>query len=263
MERENAIPEALQTWADQIKATKQSFVRATLEENAEIKIIQSSLGGGRVYWPADRPYPKRADGAPLYLLMQINFAEIPFFAPFPTQGLLQFFIADDPLYGMNEKDLQKQNTFRLIYHPESLQEEAQLLSDFSFLPEPEDFPLPWGKSYAMQFELAEGAAPPEHLRFSNELGSDFFNRFENEKWQVLAEYRRYVAARGHKLGGYAYFPQEDPRKDDERPLLLLQLDSDSDSELMWGDMGAAQLFINPEDLLALDFSRVMYYWSCY
>jgi len=70
---------------------------------------------------------------------------------------------------------------------------------------------------------------------------------------------------GHKIGGYAYFTQEDPRigrgaEKIKDYILLLQIDSDDD--IMWGDMGVANFFIHPDDLAKKDFSKVMYTWDC-
>ena len=70
---------------------------------------------------------------------------------------------------------------------------------------------------------------------------------------------------GHKIGGYPYFTQDDPRKDnDPYTLLLLQIDSDDieDVEIIWGDCGVANFFINPEDLAKCQFDDVMYNWDC-
>jgi uncharacterized protein YwqG len=66
---------------------------------------------------------------------------------------------------------------------------------------------------------------------------------------------------GHKLGGYPEFTQQDPRKPQDRQVLLLQLDSDD--AMMWGDSGIANFFIDPADLQRGDFSRVAYTWDCY
>jgi uncharacterized protein YwqG len=68
---------------------------------------------------------------------------------------------------------------------------------------------------------------------------------------------------GHKIGGYAYFTQTDPReykKDAQNTVLLFQMDSDD--EIMWGDVGVANFFISPTDLINKDFTKVMYNWDC-
>lgn len=69
-------------------------------------------------------------------------------------------------------------------------------------------------------------------------------------------------ATGHRLGGYPYFTQEDPRgygRLDKEDVLLLQLDSDD--HMTWGDVGVANFFINPRDLAAGDFSKVAFTWD--
>ena len=49
--------------------------------------------------------------------------------------------------------------------------------------------------------------------------------------------------------------------------MLLQIDSDEDDdrsfEIIWGDCGVANFFINSEALLKKDFSKVIYNWDCY
>ena len=70
----------------------------------------------------------------------------------------------------------------------------------------------------------------------------------------------------HKMGGYPFFTQADPR-DEESELydtLLFQLDTEFREEIgvMWGDIGVGNFFINREKLKALDFSDVLYNWDC-
>ena len=61
----------------------------------------SSKFGGQPWWPRDLDYPHSASGNPLYLLAQINLAEAPALPGFPNRGLLQFFIANDEVYGFD------------------------------------------------------------------------------------------------------------------------------------------------------------------
>ena len=42
----------------------------------------------------------------------------------------------------------------------------------------------------------------------------------------------------------------------------MQIDSDLDNDIMWGDMGIANFFITPEDLAAENFDNVLYTWDC-
>ncbi len=77
----------------------------------------------------------------------------------------------------------------------------------------------------------------------------------------MDEYGKMVRPQGHKIGGYAYFTQDDPRRASDPMLLLFQLDSDERMDLMWGDMGVGHFFIREKDLVARDFSRVLYDWD--
>ena len=58
-----------------------------------------------------------------------------------------------------------------------------------------------------------------------------------------------------------FFTQSDPRSVDDGEILLFQLNSVKD--IMWGDAGVANFFIDREALKNRDFSHVMYNWDCY
>ena len=64
--------------------------------------------------------------------------------------------------------------------------------------------------------------------------------------------------------GYPNFTQDDPRGYNEinEHILLLQIDSDDDNDIMWGDCGIANFFIHPDDLAKQDFSQLVYNWDC-
>ncbi|SUC47704.1 Domain of uncharacterised function (DUF1963) [Providencia stuartii] len=70
---------------------------------------------------------------------------------------------------------------------------------------------------------------------------------------------------GHRIGGYPFFTQTDPReyrKEIQDYVLLLQIDSDYETGILWGDIGVGNFFIHPEDLKNKDFSKVVYNWDC-
>ena len=110
MEKKKKLPRRLEEWATEIEATSQSYISLQPTINAVEEIWQSQLGGF-LYWPTGHAYPMNGDDEPLYLLAQINFAELPALPPFPSHGLLQFFIADTPLYGMDNQLPQWQENF--------------------------------------------------------------------------------------------------------------------------------------------------------
>ena len=53
-------------------------------------------------------------------------------------------------------------------------------------------------------------------------------------------------------------------EDKEPYVLLLQLDSEDNNEIeiLWGDSGICNFFINQSALSQLDFSDVFYNWDC-
>ena len=66
-----------------------------------------------------------------------------------------------------------------------------------------------------------------------------------------------------RVGGYPYFVQSAPAYyNSSEYALLLQLDVDDTSGLMFGDSGNCTFIISREDLLARDFSKVEYDWQC-
>lgn len=79
-------------------------------------------------------------------------------------------------------------------------------------------------------------------------------------------YNKHFENHGHKIGGYPFFTQTDPREWEEtyqeHNILLLQIDTDDSLGIMRGDCGIANFFMRKEDLLNLKFSNVLYNWDC-
>lgn len=251
------LPKVLKPFQLALEKTILPFIKITLSD--DIPSPSGSKIGGLPYLPKTIDYPKNAEGRPLQFLAQINCSELPNHPPFPTKGLLQFYIGDDELFGLNFDDFQLQDTFRVIYIADIEADEA-ILEDFDFLPKFERTPLSKGE-FSMSFELSESPATISDKRFALQLGDDFFEQFGDNYHDILEEYNEAYNAIGHKMGGYAHFTQEDPRTDDA--ILLFQLDSDADANILWGDMGVGNFFISKTDLEQLDFSKVWYNWDCY
>lgn len=256
------LPKAMEPFREPLLKTRQAFIRATAQAARKTKLWESKVGG-QPYLPKNMAWPKSTDGRELFFLAQINFAETPPLSPFPTKGILQFFINDDDLYGMDFDDGENTDNFRVLFHKEVINNESLLQSklpattwDEELLPHHPD------ECYPLQFGLEEEVAPISDYRFYQHFGSDFFRQFGDEEWEVMGAFEKSVRSQGHKIGGYAYFTQDDPRTPDDPMLLLFQLDSDERMDLMWGDMGVGHFFIREKDLVALDFSRVRYDWDC-
>ena len=91
------------------------YIRFELEEK-ETHIFDSKVGGA-YYVPRDQNLPvNQKTGAPLYLLAQINFEQIPHIKDFPEKGLLQIFISgDDGVYGLDFDNEYSQSGWCLRY----------------------------------------------------------------------------------------------------------------------------------------------------
>lgn len=259
-------PKALEPYRARLAATEKPFIRIALEETeaATLPPWQSKVGG-YPYWPQDASYPVSADGRPLFFLAQINLAETPPLEGFPRQGIVQFFIADDDLMGLDFDDPEAQRGFRVVYHPALALQADALRLDFTFLPDFDAGNLPFapGRCFAMQFTPDTGLMPESDYRFDGLFGEDFFARFQADEWTVAEAWGQIADAAGHRLGGYAEFTQEDPRSPNDPMELLFQLDSDAKNRIQWGDLGVANFFIRPHDLLAGRLERVRYNWDCY
>ncbi len=256
------LPLAIEPYREKLLQTQRPFIRVTSQASRKTKLWESKVGG-QPYLPNNMAWPKSPDGRELFFLAQINLAEVPALSPFPTKGILQFFINDDELYGMDFDDGENADTFRVLFHAEVLEKESLLQTklprtdwDEALLPHHPD------ECYPLSFGLTEEVVPITDYQFYQHFGSDFFQQFGEKEWDVMGELEKSVRTQGHKIGGYAYFTQDDPRRPDDPMLLLLQLDSDERMDLMWGDMGVGHFFIREKDLAARDFSRVLYDWDC-
>ncbi len=276
-----SLPEDLSPTLRQILEENRAIVEATIKPYVEIKLkphrglsLWQSKVGGVPYLPRTIDYPRDPDGVPLQLLTQINFEEVPKLSGFPQTGILQFYIsADDDLYGASFESPTEQAKFRVLYFDQIDKTQDHLISDFSFLPEFENGPIYKG-SAQLEFELKSAPISQSDYQFDRVLG-DRFSAFDDELIDELnEEYQDYISdGSGHRIGGYPYFTQTDPRSYGgyQNYVLLLQLDSDeverqSNAEtgidLMWGDSGIGNFFIAEEALKRLDFSEVLYNWDC-
>ena len=205
--------------------------------------IFGSRIGGVGYLPHEMDVPTNKQGNQLRLLAQINCADVEL-DNFPKQGLLQFWILNDTLLGMNFDEPNLQDGFRVVYHP--FVDKTVTETELTF------------KVFGNPFD------DDEQFPVKDEFGVEMIRTEESSDGYADED----CPMSGHKIGG---FPLIDKR--DSRSFLLLQLDSDFLSEansdgnfvfrekVMWGDAGTAQFFIEREALKLLDFSDVSYYWD--
>ena len=90
------------------------------------------------------------------------------------------------------------------------------------------------------------------------------NKVNDYLEQIDEKYYERFETWGHKLLGYPAFTQSDPRYYNKEyskyNTLLLQIDTDEN--IMWGDSGVANFFIDKEDLENNNFNNILYNWDC-
>lgn len=219
--------------------------------------------GGPVWLRDGEAWPTSADGAPLEFVAQVDFAELPPLPDFPATGVLQFFVGRDDLFGA-EFDDPARGSARVLWRPGALE-------DGRLHPHPalaDDETSPFGRGNVRDAGLSLAGQPAEHLlpssdwrieeRLKGQLRRPGIDQVED-----LLEAEDDGAPLRHHVGGHPVFTQYDFREpgrfsDYDRTLLRLT----SDSNLLWGDCGEAVFLVRQRDLLAQDFSSVIFYWDC-
>lgn len=260
------LPEEFESYKEQILETQKSYIGISLKL-AEDEDYKASKIGGKPYLAVGDEYPLDKNGDPMEFLAQINFDDIEPLEGYPSTGLLQFFIALED-YGLNF-DNPLDSDIKVIYHETTTD---NIETNFDFLNEerePSGY-SPLGKDeYKMVFsKIKKEVVPYSDYRYANITKDGYtpYLKFTEENAEELEEkYIDTFISSGHKIGGYAHFTQDDPRyyNNKEYTELLLQIDSDDDADICWGDVGVANFFIRKEDLKNRDFSKVLYNWDCY
>ena len=252
--------------------------KLTLQLEGTCGLLDSKVGG-LPYWDPALPYPTDSQGNKMTLLAQLNFAQLGTEAPLPAQGLLQFFIGQDDVFGIDFDQPDSQKDFRVVYHPEP--DPALTLEQIQALELPThveaDLCTPVIREAAFIAEKTVGYMGPGDCRFEALFreavravtGEDIGDKNEYQYFDKADRDYFYdqLSTAGHRLLGYPFFTQYDPREP-EGPYdtLLFQLDSDMAEDrkdlVLWGDCGVGNFFINREDLLRRDFSRILYNWDC-
>ena len=273
-------PAQIEEFVLNLKALTQREVIGIELSLADGLAVTDSKLGGVPYIPKGGALPKSAEGKPLFMLAQINCEQLPENNLYPKKGLLQFWIADteDPLYGLDYDD-PCSNDFKRVLYFSTIGEALSIddfISDYTF----DDNHLPFNskKQFALHFKkdtesisLEERAATQLFFEKWNEAFSaqittidDFFDEVPNDIYEEINA-SLLKEPTGHKIGGYPYLIQVDPREEnDPHTLLLLQIDIDNveGEEICWGNGGGvANFFISPEDLKNYKFDDVLFHWE--
>lgn len=263
------LPKELEKFREEIEMTVKPTLKIKTKD--EKTTLYQSKFAGLPYLPKTGELPKDTDGNPMKLLAQINFEELPSgLADFPEKGILQFFLAaEDEMMGLDFDEPTAQSNFKVIYHKELLPED-QLVADFSDSSDGDEDYFPVTKELALTFQVAHEAVSVADHAFEDAFEDVDFEEVvkveKNEEITLWDIYADTLTNEGHKIGGYAFFTQADPREDEtlsDYHILLLQIDSEDEAGIMWGDSGVANFFISKKDLKNGDFSNVLYNWDCH
>lgn len=266
-ESKNKLDKIIEIVKNKTKTTAYKFV---CEESNDIDIYSSKLGG-LPYWDLSMEYPADNNGNKMPLLAQINFGEEKLNDErLPDNGILQFFIATDDLNGLYS------GGYKIVYHEnvksnitkediEKLNIPTSLTLDIKkdeYFPFNEEYKITFNKEdefistgiYGFEDEVKEVI----RKEFNEEVTTDLYDYFNKEEYYYLMDA---FNSTGHKILGYPFFTQCDPReKDSKYDILLLQIDTDGN--IMWGDSGVGNFFINSKDLKEKNFSDILYNWDC-
>ena len=108
------LPPVLYPHWDQLAKTATPYIRITAKPAKNLHLWQSSFGVTPLL-PKGYPYPVDSKGAPLFPLAQINLAEMPPLEGYPQRGLLQFYIADNDVYGLDFGEPDQGSGFAVLY----------------------------------------------------------------------------------------------------------------------------------------------------
>ncbi len=244
----------------------------------------NSKMGGQPLLPPDFEFPQNKERN-LDFLLQIDLAELHPFTiarSLPSDGVLTFFydLTDQP-WGYDPNDL---NGFAVVYVSDRTR-----LTPHQSSPNA-DFPLP---EYFISFFECQ-TVPHFGSRAANQLRKeagldDVFDQYWTFSEEFEASFRSSTKSGNHHLFGRSANVQgdmqleaqlvmnglycgnpagyKDPRAKQLESgaddwVLLLQLDTDDNTDVMWGDVGMLYYWIRQQDLLARRFDRVWMTMQC-
>ncbi|MBQ0137764.1 MAG: DUF1963 domain-containing protein [Kurthia sp.] len=206
-------------------------------------------------------HPKDINNNYMLFLAQLNFSEFQLAQPFPKEGILQFYISQRCYEQV--KYCSENCYFKVQYIPLS-EDYLHPVQDFTYLNGVnfEHFPMRHEMKLVVRTQFEPVSATDYRLEnyFENELMNASITLDERSFQDVYLEI--YLAAE-HKVGGYPYFIHKDFRKGSpflqRYDTLLLQIVSNDEQGIMWGDSGIISFFINSKKLAQLDFSDIYFH----
>lgn len=233
-------------YQDMIFSTFQPALHIATKRNDQLE-IGSSKFGGYPDLPSEVVYPTYGEGKKQTFLAQFQLSDLASFSVssvLPSSGMLYFFHVENPTEdGYRELSWQcPWEGWQVIYwdgDPTTLQ---PTIDDHHFA-----YPQ-------AEIQLTERYSCDEDRLYDEmeDLPSHIWDEIEKIK-------ENECIGLDHQLLGYPTLQQPlYGEKDVKERILLLQLDSDSEVEMLWGDCGTLYFFTTPEDLQKRDFSKIFY-----
>lgn len=281
------LPKPLQTLLD-ISKVNRLKIDLSRTDNDFVPTLTSKIGGIG-YLPIGESYPTNA-GKPLVMLAQLNFEQISQSTDtaklphrLPQKGILQIYIdSQDDCYGQNFDDKLPNDLYQVRFWQDTTlpinTDELNQISEQLKALDIDILPFNFKNQHPMQFNLDTQSCSTncyEYNHFSQKIDElkdcDICDYLEenlqmDDPYECLDTYDELAGFGKHQIFGYPNFTQTDPReynKNLQKHILLLQIESDSNNDIMWGDCGVANFFIHPDDLKNEDFSKLIYNWDCY
>lgn len=259
------------------------YIKAKVKEYTAVKALEieedldktptifDSKFGGLPYWPNNEEYPTDENGEPFIMIAQINLRDIYFDNSLPKEGILQFFVTNDDLYGLGRTDLVR---YHKTIDYSVTEEDLELRGIYSNEDCEDAKDLPFDYEAGIRFNTVTSYVSPNCYDYDsvvrNILEKDLheevaetriYLHFNSPEYNYLVE-DGYDSNFAHRMFGHPDFTQGDVREGEtDRKLLLFQMNSEQG--IMWGDSGIANYFISEKDLEEENFSNVLFNWDCY
>ncbi len=220
--------------------------------------------------------------APLAFIAQFDLATLPSLASslaLPKEGMLYFFYnQEQSTWGFDPKDL---GSWRVIYSPLPYTEETHISAvppnglddDYIYVetamvprlisssPTVESFDIPYKDLPDEAFDLEESLRSESVPNGPRHQIGGYAAPVQGDGMQLEAQ----LASNGLYCGDGSGYQDARARELEAGAAdwqLLLQVDSDDDVDIMWGDSGMLYFWIRKQDLLLKDFSKVWMVLQC-
>lgn len=267
--------------AEDIKRALRNSIRMYTEKVDEDTIpLGTTKIGGKPDVPKGFEWPKYYDN-PLSFIAQINMAEI---VPFdterilPASGMLYFFYdCEQQTWGFDPED---KDCWKVHYYDGSLDELIRM-EFHEELPEyaqyhavkvsfKNEISLPsWDSDYIDSLNLSEEEKDAfselcEKFIGEQQVINKLLGHSDNIQGDMQLECQ--LVSNGLYCGdssGYESPDRAKLEKDAKDWRLLLQIDSDENAQMMWGDVGRLYFWIKENDLRLKNFDKVWMILQCY